>query len=648
MFTQTAAQEYLTHPGKIDAVKVVAADGVSQAELVERISQVTPDTTEVLTGAQVTAEDQDSLQEDMSFFNVFLLVFAVIALFVGSFIIYNSFSILVAQRTKEMALMRAIGASRRQVTRSVLFEAAVVGPIASAVGLVAGVGVAAGLKALLEGIGIDIPAGGVVLTAKTVVVSTLAGLGVSIASAVLPARRAAKVPPIAAMRDVAVDRSSRSHRRIVNGTVVTGLGAVVMGAGLFGGFGIAPVGLGAVLVFVGVAVLGPILARPISRVIGAPLPRLKGMPGTLATQNAIRNPKRTSATAAALMIGVALVGFITILASSTKASVAHNVETTFNGDLVVASNIDGAGGLDPQLAHELATLPELDVVTGYRMAPVEVDGHGTNLTSAEPTAIEQIIDFGVATGSLGDLHAGEIAVFDDVATENGWHLGDRVPVRFAETGLTPLTLAATYTENATVGDYFVGLDVYDANIADRFDRQVLITVADGVDLDQATAAVQTAIESNPLADVQNRDDYTEAQTANMDMILNLIYALLALAVFIALLGIANTLALSIFERTRELGLLRAVGMTRRQLRATVRYESVIIALLGTTLGLAIGTAFGWAIVTALADQGLDTFSVPFTQLAVVTGFAALAGVAAAALPARRAARLDVLEAITTE
>ena len=362
----------------------------------------------------------------------------------------------------------------------------------------------------------------------------------------------------------------------------------------------------------------------------------------------MRNPKRTSATAAALMIGVALVGFITILASSTKASVAKNVEKTFNGDLVVSSNVGGVGGLSPKLADQLAALPQLDAVTGFRIAPAEIDGSSNNLIAADPAAMQQISDFGIATGSLDNLHGNEIAVFDDLAKDKGWALGQSIPVRFAETGVQNFTLAATYTEGATVGDYFVSIDAYNANIADRFDQQVLMTIADGVDPDAARAAVTSVADAYPQGEVLDRAEYSEAQTKNMDMLLNLIYALLALAVFIALLGIANTLALSIFERTRELGLLRAVGMTRRQLRATVRYESVIIALLGTTLGLAIGTAFGWSIVKALEDQGLDTFNFPVSQLAVVTVIAALAGVAAAALPARRAARLDILGAITSD
>jgi putative ABC transport system permease protein len=647
MFTPAAAQAYLTHPGKIDAIKIVADPGVSETELVQRISTVVPQGTEVLTGTEITKEAQLDAKEGMGFFDVFLMVFALIALFVGSFIIYNSFTILVAQRTREMALMRAIGASRRQVTRSVLLEAGVVGLIASALGLAAGVGVASGLKMLLSGLGIDIPAGGVVLTTSTVILSVIAGLGVSIASAVFPARRAAKVPPIAAMREVAVDNSSSSRKRAVIGTLITGLGGAAMAAGLFGGAGIAPLGLGAMLIFVGVAVLGPILARPLSRILGSPLPRLKGVSGTLARQNAMRNPKRTSATAAALMIGVALVGFITILASSTKASVAANVERTFNGDLVVSSNVGGAGGLSPDLASRLSALPELDAVTGFRMAPAEIDGAGDNLVAADPTAVQEITDLGLAQGSLSDLHSSEIAVFQDTADDNGWAIGQNIPVRFAETGVQNFTLVATYTEHATVGDYLISIEAYDANIADHFDSKVLMTIADGVDADAARAAVTTVADSYPQGDVQDRAEYSKAQTKNMDMLLNLIYALLALAVFIALLGIANTLALSIFERTRELGLLRAVGMTRRQLRATVRYESVIIALLGTTLGLAIGTAFGWSIVKALEDKGLDTFAFPTSQLAVVAVIAGLAGVAAAALPARRAARLDILGAITS-
>ena len=420
-----------------------------------------------------------------------------------------------------------------------------------------------------------------------------------------------------------------------------------MGMGLVGK-GIALVGLGSVLVFLGVAILGPILARPLSRVIGSPLPYLKGMPGTLAKENAIRNPKRTSATAAALMIGVALVGFITILASSTKASVDTSIKRTFTGDLVVDSGSDMAGGLNPSLAAKLAKQHDLGTVVGLRGAPVEVDGHGSMVGAADSKALQEIVDYGVTNGSLDHLGTNGLAVADTVADANHWKVGDSVKVRWAETGVKTFHIAATYSEITVAGEYYVDLKAFEANVADQLDRMVVVTTAPGVDIATARSAVERVSRDYPQAKIQDRAEFTKARTSDIDTMLNLIYALLALAVFIALLGIANTLALSIFERTRELGLLRAVGMTRSQLRTTVRYEAVIISLLGTVLGLAIGVGFGWAIVRALSDQGLETFRIPVNQLSVVVAIAALAGVAAAILPARRAARLDILGAITAD
>jgi len=650
MFTQEAAQAHLTEPGRVDAIKVLAEDGVSPEELVSRIEAALPDGNEVLTGAEITAEQQQSFQDGMSFFNIFLTVFAFIALFVGAFIIYNSFSILVAQRSKEMAMMRAIGARRRQVLGSVLIEAVAVGLIASFAGLLGGIGVASGLKALLSGMGIDLPGGSVVVASSTVIISLVAGLGVSVASAVFPARRASKVPPIAAMRDVALDTSGSSRKRAVSGFGLTGLGVAAIASGLFGSAGIAAVGLGAMIVFVGVSVLGPILAAPLSRVIGAPLPRLKGMSGTLARENAMRNPKRTSATAAALMIGVALVGMITVLASSIKASVRESVQESFTGDLVVDSGSWGeSGGFSTDLAPKLAALPELAAVTPHRMAAAEVDGHGTAVDAYDTTALQAIVDLDITSGSIDDLGANGIALDDDRAEDNGWAVGDTIPVRFAETGVRQFTIAAIFdTESDSVGGNLISLAAYDANVADVFDIEVFALAADGVDLDTARNAVTTVTDAYPQAEVLDREAYIGAQTENMDMLLNLIYALLGLAVLIALLGIANTLALSIFERTRELGLLRAVGMTRSQLRATVRYEAVIIALLGTGMGLAVGTGFGWVIVQALSGEGLGTFTLPVNSLVILTVVGAIAGVGAAILPARRAARLDVLGAIVSD
>jgi putative ABC transport system permease protein len=484
-----------------------------------------------------------------------------------------------------------------------------------------------------------------VVEASTIVTCLLAGLLVSVLSAILPARRAARVAPVAAMRDAAVDAAPRRQRRLVIGGSVIALGAALMAAGLFSGGGVAAVGLGAATVFIGVAVLGPIIATPVSKVIGAPLPRLKGMAGSLARENAMRNPRRTSATAAALMIGVALVGFITILASSTKASIDDAVDDAFTGDIAVDSGTFGFGGLSPELAAELNELPELDAATGVRVTGAEVNGEADMLIGVDPATVQQVFDFGDIEGSLDDLGASHIAMSADAADDAGFTLGDTVPVTFTETGAQDLTLVATYTTDDLAGDQLIGFDTYEANVEDQFDFTVFATVADGVDSDTAVAAVEDVAAAYPQAEVQDRTAYKESQTAEIDLILNMVYALLFLAVLIALLGIANTLALSIFERTRELGLLRAVGMTRRQLRATVRYESVIIALLGTFLGLVIGLGFGWALMAALESEGLNRFVVPVGQLATITVIAVIAGIVAAVLPARRASKLDVLDAI---
>jgi putative ABC transport system permease protein len=645
LFTPHAAQAWLTEPGKVDAIKVAAEPGVSDEELAHRIERVVPSGTEVLTGAQITAEDQKEMRDNLQFFNTFLVVFAVVALFVGSFIIFNSFSILVAQRGREMALLRALGASRRQVLGSVLLEAAVVGLAASAVGLVAGIGVAAGIKALFESMGIDIPSGAVVVSSRTVVASLAAGLGVSVASAVLPARRAARIAPIAALRDTVGEAVGSGRRRVATGLGLAGLGAAAMAAGMFGDAGPGPVGLGALAVFLGVAVLGPVLARPLARVIGFPLARLRGTSGHLARENAMRNPKRTSATAAALMIGVALVGFITILAASTKASMHENVQRSFTGDLVVDSGSFGNGGLSPELAQRLSKVPEVSAVTGVRMTSAEIDGSPSPVFGADARALPRVLDLGVTDGSLADLGPGTVAVSEAKATGRGWAVGDTIAVRFAETGTQRLRVAAVYTDADLTGDYFVDLPTFEANVADQFDLKVAVDLADGVSTERGRAAVERVAEAFPQAKVYDGAQLAEASTAQIDTMLNLIYALLGLAVVIALLGIANTLALSIFERTRELGLLRAVGMTRRQLRTTVRYEAVIIALLGTALGLVVGLGFGWALVKALSSKGIGAFTVPVGQLATVVAIAAVSGVGAAILPARRASRLDVLRAI---
>ncbi|HET9609684.1 MAG TPA: FtsX-like permease family protein [Acidimicrobiales bacterium] len=650
MFTTEAAQRYVGEVGKFDSISIAAEDGVSQDEVVERIAPTLPDGIEVVTGATVTEENQDALREGLSFFNTFMLVFAVVALLVGGFIIFNTFFITVAQRTRENALLRAIGATRRQVLAAVLIEALAIGLIASALGLVAGIPLAAGLKALLAGFGFEIPAGGIVLATGSAVLAFSAGVIVTVLAAVSPSRKAGKVPPVAAMRDVAVGSTGYgSRQRIIVGVLILVLGAAALLYGLFGdpGSALAVVGLGVLLVFFGVSVLGRTVALPLSRVIGLPLPRVRGIAGQLARENAMRNPKRTAATASALMIGVGLVSFITIFAASTKASFSNTVDEAFTGDFIATSGQMGVGGVSPEFTERVNDLPEIEAAGGIRAGLAAIDGDSESLIGASPEAFE-IFDVGPVAGTPDDLDETSIAVSEQTADDEGLAVGDRVTVDFTSTGEQDMTVAMVYAENAAAGNWILGLDAFEANYPDQMDVQVFVRKAEGVPSAEALAAVEEVADDFPGVSVLDQTEYKEEQMAFVDQMLGLVYALLALAIIIALLGIGNTLALSIVERTRELGVLRAVGMTRSQLRSAIRWESVIIAVQGALLGLIIGLFFGWALVTALEDEGLNTFAVPFTSLVVVVVLAALAGVVAAVLPARRASRLDVLRAVVTE
>lgn len=652
IFTVEGAQEHFGEPGKVDSISFAAEDGVSQTELVQRVSEVLGDDMEAITGDALVRENQDAMAEATAFFDQFMMIFAVVALLVGGFTIFNTFFITVAQRTKQHALMRAIGASRRQVLGSILLEAVVIGIIASVIGLGAGVLIAAGLKAMLAAFGVALPAGGMVFGLGTAVVAFTAGLVVTVLSAVSPARKAGKVPPIAAMRDIEVSSSGYgSKERIMVGLAVLALGAAGLLYGLFGSpsNGLAIVGGSAVVVFFGVSVLGRTVSLPMSRVIGWPLARGRGIAGHLARQNAMRSPKRTAATAAALMIGVGLVSFITIFASSTKASFNDTLDRTFTGDIVVTSpqQFGGGGGMSPELTERIKALPEVETAAGLRGGAVEIGG-GTRFVLAADTAGFELFDVEPVAGSPEDLDATSVAVHEDVAEHFGLSVGDAVEARFAATGAQELEVAMIYGENQPAGDWVLGMAAYEANFVDQLDAQIFIRSADGVSSEEALAAVEREAEAFPGAKVLDQNEYKQEQLAFVDQMLGLVYAMLALAIIIALLGIGNTLALSIFERTRELGVLRAVGMTRRQLRSTIRWESVIIAVQGAILGLLIGVFFGWALVAALAEEGLTTFAIPVATLAWVVVLAALAGVVAAILPARRASRLDVLRAVVSE
>jgi len=654
LFTTEEAQRIAGAANEFDAISVVGRGDVSEDALRGRIRDTldAPEI-EVLTGAEITAENQSDIEDALSFITIPLFIFAGISLLVGSFIIFNTFSIVVAQRAREMALLRAIGAGRRQVTVSVIVEALVVGFLASLLGLAAGIGISVLLKAALSSFGFDIPSTGIVIRPTAIVVSLAVGTVITVISAAVPAVKGARVPPIAALRDVTVDRPTSLVRRAVIGAALLLLGAAGILGGLFGDFenSIYFVAIGALLVFVGATTLGPVFAAPSVRVIGWPLPRLRGMTGTLARENAMRNPRRTSATAAALMIGVAIVGFFTVFASSLKASVNDQVDRAFSADFVVSpgGGFGGITGFSPDLAAQVAELPEVAASSGVRFGGIDVDGSSEFLFAFDPTTEGELVDLEPREGSLSDLTEDGIAVSEKVANDNGWELGTEVPIQFpnGERRVTVQTIYGVGTREG-LADYAISLAAAAISFPENLDNQIWVRLAPGVSEAEGREALERAAEPYPQAEVQNSSEFKESFNDQVNQILGLVYVLLFLAVLIALIGIANTLALSVFERTRELGLLRAVGMSRRQLRSSVRWESVIIAVLGTLVGLAIGVFFGWAVVRALRDEGFETFAPSIGQLVVIVIAAGLAGVLAAYFPARRAAKLDVLRAIETE
>ena len=654
LFTMPVAQRLVAGPGKLTNVLFVAKPGVSQQQLAANLRHMLPHGMEAVTGATVTKEMQDSFQQAMGFFNTFMMIFAVIALLVGAFMIFNTFSITVAQRTRENGLLRALGASKRQVLGSVIAEAVAVGVIASAIGLAAGIAMAAGLEGLLQALGfLGLPIGGIVFSIRTVIVAGLAGLLVTLAAALSPARKAAKVSPVAAMQEVSAGSTGYgSKQRILVGAALLVLGVAALFTGLFAHVGsqVLVVGAGALLVFFAVSVLGRTVSLPLSRAVGAPLSRLRGIPGKLARANAMRNPKRTAASASALMIGVGLVGFITILASSTTASINRTIDRSFAGDIVIDSGAGMTGGIDPALAQELARLPQVSAVAGIRGGLAEIFGKPEQIAAVDPGTIGKIFHVGSAQGSTGGLGRTGIAVYKDVATAHHLRVGSAVPVVFRDTGPQTLRVALIYGDSmaAPAHSYFLGTSAFDANFTLHYDSAVVMQKAPGTSTAAALKAVRAIATQYSGTTVMDQTAFKAERTKPYQQLLTLVYVLLALAIFIALLGIGNTLALSIFERIRELGVMRAVGMTRHQLRAMIRWESVIIALQGTVLGLLVGVFFGWALVLAMKSQGITVFSLPVLSLVTVVVLAAVAGLVAAILPSRRAAKLNILHAIVSE
>jgi putative ABC transport system permease protein len=640
-FTLPTAQAIAQVPGKLDAINVVTTPGASKAAVQQAIARALPPGVEVVTGQTVANENTSSVNQALSFFSTALLVFAFISLFVGAFTIYNTFSIIVGQRTRELALLRIVGASRRQVFGSVLAEAAITGLFSSVIGLGLGVLAALGLQALLRGFGVTLPPGSLVFEPRTVLIGLAVGVGVTVLSAIGPARAAVRIPPVAALDDRQSAASASLRRRFIWGTAVAVIGAVLLGLGLAKP-AIQLVGIGAAALFIGVAALSPALARPLSSVIGRPLPRLLGVAGKLGRENSMRSPRRTAQTAAALMVGLALVSAMAVFGASLSKSATSSADQAISADLIVTAT--GSGELSNSVPATASAVPGVTASSTVYQGPFEFQNTLTSLTAVSTDHLADTVILRMTAGTPAALAAGELLIDSTTATSKHLSVGDSVQARFARTGPAMLRIGGIYQANALIGSYLVSAGFFRAHYPPQPPGALLLRTS-GAAVDNA---VTKALAPYQNLQVQTRAQFEQSQVSAVNQLLGLVYALLGLAVIIALIGIVNTLMLSVFERTREIGLLRAVGMRRRQVRVMVRSEAVILAIFGAIVGIVIGTALGLALVASLRQQGITDTAVPVTSLLVFLLLAALLGLVAASWPARRAARLDVLAAIAAE
>jgi putative ABC transport system permease protein len=647
----------LTHKrGRFDQISVAAAKGVAPAALKRRIEAEVPRNVRVETGSESADRSSEEIRDNLSFLQTFLLVFGFIAVFVGSFIIFNTFSITVAQRVTEFGMLRTLGASRRQILSSVLIEALAIGLVGAIIGIGGGFLVALALNGLFETFGIDLPTTGLVLETRTVIVSLLVGVIVTFVASLVPALRSTRVPPIAALHGF-VPRPSRRKRvvALVLSVLLALVGLALLVAGLGGGGGAggraAKIGIGALLIVIGGSFYTPRLVPVLARVAGWPLERARRLIGRLARENSERNPGRTAVTAAALMIGLALVTFVTVFAAGLKSTVAQVVEENFAGGLVI-QNSDGFSPIPAGAARLAAKVPGVESVQTIRSAKAKLIGDGSVEVTAPSPGIEGSVKVEWKSGgppALRDLGDGQAIVSDSFASSHGLAVGDSFRL-LSQSGRRPrfTVVGEFHSKLGVFGSVLVTQPVIARVFDQRQDRIDFVETESGADEATVQAFLTKGTEvAFPIAEVLNQGELKESREGQVDQLVNLFYALLGLAILISLFGIANTLALSIHERTRELGMLRAIGMSRRQVRTMIRYESVITALIGAILGMVLGVIFAALIAQPLKSEGF-TLSYPIGSLVVLLVLAALAGVLAAILPARRASRLDVLESLQYE
>jgi putative ABC transport system permease protein len=645
MFVDEATAFRLAGTSEYRDILVTSNPGTSQDQLRASIARAVGEPTkfDVVTGKLITDEKQKEINNQVKGFATFLLGFGLIALLVGIFVISNTFSILIAQRQRELALLRAVGASRRQVLRSVLAESVVVGVLGSILGLGFGLVTAKGLQALFAAVGADGPKTALKVTPGTLVLGIIVGIISTILSAVVPALRASSVPPIAAIRGAALDSSGSSRVRVFAGALIVTLGAVLLGVGLNAKSNAVQFSAASFLcVVVGVSVLGPTLVKPIMKVLGAPLPKLRGMTGKLAQQNAIRNPRRTSASSLALTIGVAVVAFFIVVGASLKTSLNATLDKSFVADYIIQSD---QTGLNPDVATKLKAVKNVASVSAFRDAQITIDGKNKQASAVDPKTITDAVILGKTDGKLADLEGENIAVLSELATQRGWKIGTTLN---AKVGLdnVPLKIVALYEDKDLLGNYVIStatLAKHDPQSTK--DAAIVVKLSKGTDVKATRADINAALKPYPTVTLQDLAEFKSAQAGQVNQILALVSAMLVLAIGIALIGIAITLSLSIFERVRELGVLRAVGQQRKQTRSTVRWEAVLVSVLGTLTGLAIGTGFGVAIVRAARNSGISRIALAPGQLLAVALLGALAGIGASLFPSYKASKTDIMAAL---
>ncbi|MBL1101348.1 ABC transporter permease [Streptomyces coffeae] len=650
LFDTPTAQRLFAKPGQFDEIDVKAAAGTSQTALKSAIDKVLPKEAEAETGQKLADDQAEQIKASMSGMQTGMLVFAGIALFVGIFIIANTFTMLVAQRTRELALLRAVGATRRQVTRSVLIEATVVGIIAGVTGLAAGVGIGAGLRSLLNSTGATVPDGPLVVDANTVLLSMAVGIVVTVLAAWLPGRRAAKIPPVAAMNSVHAPPSTRGL--VVRNTIgailaAGGIALVLAGAGM-GTDGKGLMGTGAAVLVIGVFVLTPLLSRPLIAA-AAPVLRLFGMPGKLARQNAVRNPRRTAATASALMVGLTLITGMTVIAGSVQKGIDKMATDALKSDYVVSmGGFDGQRPLSPDVARTIGKMPEVTAYSPLRQSASRIDGDSEFLTGVDGKSITDLVNVDFAQGSFAGLSGNKAVVDDKMAKSHGWKLGSSIPVTYEDGRRGTLTVQGIYTGNEMIRGIMLDSGTLTPHMSTVTDMQVMVKTKGGPS-EEAKDALKKALGENPAIQVQNKQDISDGIAKFFTLMLNMLYGLLGMAVLVAVLGVINTLAMSVFERSQEIGMLRAIGLDRRGIKRMVRLESLVISLFGGVLGLGLGVFFGWAAGEMIAN-GMPTYELvlPWGRMAVFLLLAALVGVLAALWPARRAAKLNMLAAIKAE